>query len=475
MRSWSLIRAGILNCFSLLLFLVLSSFKRFLRPKAILYIIRKVIYLSSKYNLQTCKLQGKSNSKLLYQSTKLDIKNGLDKSDKKRTDKGIEVKNEGTGVKEKIARSHVHARITRVRYARARFFCTPNRVLFAIIIFFNYLFLFPNFVYAGPQSTTYELKTYDFGGGGTAETNSTNYSVQGTAGSMDISKADSTNYSLGAGLTFANQSNVPAAPTFSNPATNYDRLKFIIDTGNNPSDAIFAIAISSDDFVTTYYVQDDNTIGTTLGAEDWQTYTNWGSGTGEFVRTLSANTTYKIKVKAKNGKYTESAYSATATAATTTPSLTFGISANSLTFSNLNSGNSYTDSSKSTTLTTSTNAYYGYSIYAHETQPLTSGANTITDYSSPNSTPTTWSGIGFGYTTDDNDLVGGTTNRFVGSKYAGFTTSAPGDPVADHSAVVESSAISSEQFTINYRVTATATTPAGSYQNKIIYVVIPTY
>ena len=415
-----------------------------------------MIYFFPKYNLQNKTLQGKSNHKLVYQSTNLDIKKGLNKF-----------------AAEALANNRTEAG-TRLREIRVRFWRGSKQICLILFITFS-LFTSPMFVYAGPQSTTYELKTYDFGGGGTAETNSTNYSVQGTAGSMDISKVDSTNYSLGAGLTFANQANVPAAPTFTNPATNYDRLKFVIDNGNNPSNAVFAIAISSDNFTTTYYVQDDNTISTTLGTEDWQTYANWGSGTGEFVRTLRPNTTYKIKVKAKNGKYTESAYSAESSASTSTPSLTFGISANSLSFNNLNSGNSYTDSSKSTTLTTSTNAYYGYTIYAHETQPLTSGANTIADYASPNSAPTTWTGTGFGYTTDDADLAGGTANRFVSSKFAGFTTSTPGDPVADHTSVVENTSIINEQFIVSYKVTADATTPAGNYQNKIIYVVVPTY
>lgn len=419
MRRRSLIRAGILNFFSLLLFLVLYSFKRFLRPKSILHIIRKVIYLSSKYNLPSKTLQVKSKAKLLYQSTNLHI-------------------------------------------------ILP-------LLLFTFFFLLSDFIYAGPQSTTYELKTYDFGGGGTAETDSTNYSIQGTAGSIDLGKSDSTTYTIGAGLTFANQSNTPTAPAFTNPATNYDRLKIIIDNGNNPSDAIFAIAISDDNFTTTNFVQSDNTIGVTLGAEDWQTYANWGSGTGEFVRTLRPNTAYKIKVKAKNGKYTESTYSAESTATTSTPSLTFGVSANTLSFNNLNSGNSYTDTTQSTTLTTSTNAYNGYIVYAHSTSPLTSGLDTIADYSAPNSAPTTWSGTGFGYTTDDIDLVGGTANRFIGSKYAGFTTASPGDPVADHTGPIESAAISSEQSVVTYRVTADASTKAGNYQNKIIYIVLPTY
>ncbi len=65
------------------------------------------------------------------------------------------------------------------------------------------------------------------------------------------------------------QANVPPAPTFTNPASNYDRLKVVVNPGNNASDAVFAIAISSDDFVTTQYVQSNATTGSILGSEDW--------------------------------------------------------------------------------------------------------------------------------------------------------------------------------------------------------------
>ena len=123
---------------------------------------------------------------------------------------------------------------------------------------------------------------------------------------------------------------MPAAPTFTNPSSYYDKLHFIIDTGSNPSDAKFAIAISTDDFVTTNYIQSDNTIGATLGAEDYQTYTLWGSGTGEDVVGLTPSTTYKIKVKAIHGDFTESAYSATATAATVGAQLSFDIDVSSI-------------------------------------------------------------------------------------------------------------------------------------------------
>lgn len=334
------------------------------------------------------------------------------------------------------------------------------------------------YAYAGPTSTNYELKDYTFGGGGTAKSDSTNFSIFGVAGEVESGQPGSTNFKAGAGLIFTMQADVPGAPTFTNPATNYDRLKIVINTGGNPSDAQFAVAISSDNFATdTRYVKSDNTVGATLASADWRTYTSWGGATGIFVRTLAANTTYTVKVKARRGNFTETGYGPTAQATTSNPSLTFGISSSTLTFNNLNSGNSYTDSTKTTVLTTSTNAYNGYTVYGRNTGLLTFGSNTIPAFASPNSAPTLWSGTGFGYTTDDNSLAGGTADRFTtgGPKYAGFTTSAPGDPVADHTAPVEDPTVTNEPFTVTYQVTGDASTKAGDYTNTVVYVVVPVY
>lgn len=353
-------------------------------------------------------------------------------------------------------------------------------LLFALFTL-NFLLynLFAHSAIAGPQSTTYEIKDYTFGAGGTGEsgvTGATNYTIFGTAGELDTGKLNGASlYSIGGGLTYTLKANVPAAPTFTNPSQNYDRLKFIIDDGGNASDATFAIAISTDNFASdTRYVQNDDTVGTSLGAEDWQSYTNWGGATGEYVTGLLPNTTYYIKVKAVQGNFTESEYSLATSATTSNPSLTFGIDSATLTFSHLNPGNSYTDSSKSTVLTTSTNAYNGYIIYGRVTQALTLGSNNIANYASPNSAPSTWSGTGFGYNTDDTSLTGGTANRFSGGKYAGFTTSAPGDPIADHTGPVLTT-VSNENFTVSYRVTAASDTAAGTYGTTVLYVIVPEY
>ncbi len=335
----------------------------------------------------------------------------------------------------------------------------------------------PSLCFAGPASTNFELKQYDFGSGGTDTSSSDNYSLFGHAGGLEFGTPSSSNYSINGGLIETLQANVPPAPLFTNPATNYDRLKFIIETADAPSDALFAIAISSDDFITTQYIQNDNTVGSILGAEDWQTYSNWGGATGEFARSLKQDTTYKIMVKSKWGNFTESPFGPSSSATTETPSLTFNISSQVLTFTTLDSSNSYTDVSKSTTLTTSTNAYNGYTIYGRETSPLTSGSYSIPDFSGTNGAPATWIGTGFGYTTNDSSLAGGTVDRFTngGPKYSSFTTSTPGDPVADHTAIIEDNPVINEQFNVSYRVTGDNTTKAGAYTNSVEYVVVPVY
>lgn len=173
-----------------------------------------------------------------------------------------------------------------------------------------------------PASTAYELHNYGFGAGGTSISSSSSYSVTGMAGEVSGPNASGATYDLGAGLLFTQQSNVPAAPTFTNPASHYNKLKFVLDTGNNPSDTIFAVAISADGFATTSYVQADNTIGPTAV---YQTYTAWGGASGAFVIGLAPATNYSMKVRAVQTKYTESAFSATATASTLSPSISYDL------------------------------------------------------------------------------------------------------------------------------------------------------
>jgi len=353
-----------------------------------------------------------------------------------------------------------------------------NRFLiFILVSLFLFLYSAPTAFAANPSSATYQLRDYGFGAGGTASSSSDTYRVTGISGQMEGGQPFSDTYKIGGGLVFMLMANVPPAPAFTNPASNYDRLKVVINVGGNPTDATYAIAISTDDFASdTRYVKSDFTIGATLTASDFKDYsTGWNGASGRFITSLLSNTNYYVKVKAKAGNFSESSWGPTASITTSDPSLSFGLDTSSITFSNLNSGNSYTDASKQTTLTTSTNAYNGYIIYAKETQPLT-GPTTIGNYSASNDTPTVWTGTGFGYSSTDSVLTGDTPDRFTngGPKYAGFSTLTQ-DPVADHSTPIQDPTLVGESFDILYKVVAPSTIEAGQYTNTIIYTVVPTY
>ena len=223
-------------------------------------------------------------------------------------------------------------------------------------------------------------------------------------------------------------------------------------------------------------------IGTTAGGTDTKTWTDNTTSTSVTASSLTLRTgqTYYFTIRTTDNATNVSTpinSNGQAVAAT----LTFSyFSGGTITFNELNSGNSYTDSAKTTVLQTSTNAYGGYVVKARALDELRHTGNAsyyIDHYAGLNSSPTTWSGTGFGYTTSDSDLSGGTGNRFTsgGPKYAGWVETVPGDPVADHTANVTGSPISSEQFTVTYRVTGSSTGPAGKYQTTLVYTCIPQY
>lgn len=160
-------------------------------------------------------------------------------------------------------------------------------------------------LFAFPASTNYSLKSFEFGSGGEYNMGSTNYSLEGLAGEPASDRQSSTNYAVNSGLQFVQMAHTPNAPVFTNDDDWYDKLNIVVSTANNPSDTLFAVAISADNFATTSYVQADDTVGSTLTLSDFRTYAGWGGATGTQIIGLTPNTTYKVKVKARQGKFTE--------------------------------------------------------------------------------------------------------------------------------------------------------------------------
>lgn len=223
------------------------------------------------------------------------------------------------------------------------------------------------FLFAFPASTNYQLEGYGFGAGGEDNMTSANYAGNAITGEVSDDQLSGTNYNLGAGLSFEIMANVPPAPTFTNPNSYYNKLHLVLATGGNPTDTKFAIAISTDSFVTTNYVQSDNTVGAALGIEDYQTYTAWGGATGFDIIGLTPSTTYQVKIKAFQGKFSESGYGPTATAATVSSQLSFSLSTNTINFGSL-AVNTVNSSPANVDVTFATNAANGGTVYV-------SGAN----------------------------------------------------------------------------------------------------
>lgn len=231
------------------------------------------------------------------------------------------------------------------------------------------------FFLALPASTNYKLKDFGFGTGGTGNSTSGNYALEAITGEASGSQSASASYKVGPGLIFLGQANVPIAPAFTNPSNYYNKLKIVLDASGNPSDTIFAIAISADNFVSdTRFVQNDDTIGSTLGAEDYQTYANWGGASGELIIGLTANTTYYVKVKAMQGKFSETGYGPIATVATVNPTLSFGITTNiqneppfSIGFGSMNPAAVNSSSPNQANISLTTNGENGGRVYVSGT------------------------------------------------------------------------------------------------------------
>jgi hypothetical protein len=175
-----------------------------------------------------------------------------------------------------------------------------------------------------PASSNFKLNSFGFGNGGTANSGSANYRVNGLSGQV-AGSATSSNYKVGAGENYEKQANVPIIAISNDTGAWYNKLRVTVDPQNNPSDALFAIAISTDGFTTTQYVHSDLTIGSTLSFTDYQTYAAWGGATGVIIGGLHPSTVYSVKAKAYRGKFTESGYGPVASASTVSPQLSFDI------------------------------------------------------------------------------------------------------------------------------------------------------
>ncbi len=220
------------------------------------------------------------------------------------------------------------------------------------------------------------------------------------------------------------------------------------------------------------------------GGSAWQAGESWvdnGVTTSATVNSmnLQTGTIYYVSVRAiDNAGSTGSTIDSDGQQIS--PTLSFTISSNVITFSDLDDSNGWTDTETST-VTTSTNASSGYTVRIYITQLFTSLAypsKTIPNFYGTWANPESWTGsdYGAGYTSNDDSVQG--SDRFAsGTEYAGFSQTTPGDIVADHTDAVNGStgAVSNEPFIITYKVAVSLTQSASAYRSYAIYIATANY
>jgi hypothetical protein len=235
---------------------------------------------------------------------------------------------------------------------------------------------------AGPFSTNYQIIDYGFGSGGTVNSYSTNYAIQGTTGEIEMASMSSSNYMVWPGLTYTLQPSVPPAPTLTNPSNAYyNKLHIIINQGiDNSTDVTYAIEVSTDNFVNDIkYVQADQTLGV---SPVWQSYTSWNSSTGIDIIGLTPGTTYYARVAASRGTFTQGSYGPGANAATTNPTFTYSLQTSTQANPPLTVGIGVINAGQVTTswqkiiATITTNAYNGGTVYVYDANSGLSSAQT---------------------------------------------------------------------------------------------------
>jgi hypothetical protein len=194
------------------------------------------------------------------------------------------------------------------------------------------------------ESTNYKIRGAVIDSAG-EPLDSTNYSAVTTVGEFAVDiRNNSTNYQIRPGSVETFIANTPkiscleattdgssqctTGPTYLNsngmvrvcgPSGCYDRARVEIDTQNNPSDTLYAIQISTDNFSTDIRYIDGVTNEPKPQANkdlnDYRSKSDWESISAN-IQGLRSNTEYSVRVTALQGDFTESSPSPTQTVTT---------------------------------------------------------------------------------------------------------------------------------------------------------------
>lgn len=222
-----------------------------------------------------------------------------------------------------------------------------------------------------PTTSNYQLNSYGFGSGGTANSSTATYSLEGTTGELSGQTASTSNNVVKPGYVQTQQANVPRLTVDNGSGVYYNKLHFVLQPdSHDPSDAKYLIAVtttSTSDMNTAtgvQYVQTDGTLSSSLSTAEYQTYSAWGSSSGSLVIGLLPGTTYYLAARATQGKFTESAYGPVVTQATASPSISFSLNTTTVNFGQLTPDDTtITTAAQTVTSTFSTNGASGGDVY----------------------------------------------------------------------------------------------------------------
>ncbi len=123
-------------------------------------------------------------------------------------------------------------------------------------------------------------------------------------------------------------------------------------------------------------------------------------------------------------------------------------------------------------LTVSTNSGVGYTVATRYTAAPTINSYTISDLAgAPNTAPITFTAAGteaFGYTTEDATLGTGTPGRFVGNKWAAFTTT-------NAEVAFNGAPVANQTTRVGFQAAISGSTEPGAYTTTVIYTATPAY
>ncbi len=175
-------------------------------------------------------------------------------------------------------------------------------------------------------------------GGNDDQSSGSGYNLFSTiGGSLNDERFESANYKLGTGQGYTIMANVPTVASFNTNDISlcgeggcYDRARFEIDTQSNPSDTLYLVEISSDNWTTVQCLDGDTHLPKPIADKDINDYLTqgaWQAGTwsGLNILGLQSNTTYQLRIRALNGDFTESEPGPSTEARTNNPTIVFDL------------------------------------------------------------------------------------------------------------------------------------------------------